>query len=567
MTTNNLFTHIEEKGKKDKLFFHFYIVLLVFSSIFLFFSIGLLIYKPTSIFSIIFLVIFALFFILSLRSLIAYLIIPNRQIEFNYENNSLTVNKNKRHRVVINGSDVYAIESPKGKHVSLITNYTGITIYLVNGNKIKIKYLTDPKHLLEMLRIYLNVKPSGFVKLNFFKLIYHRFINFMTKIALYFYIPKYPTLYNCPPNFLDTIKPTSYLLVVGRHLSKTAYFENIKKLLSEKKATFAEFSEVSPNPTVENVEKGKDVFIKNNCKEIIAIGGGSVLDCAKGIAAVAYSKKPISKYKGYFKVLHKVPKITAIPTTCGTGSETTFASVIRDEKKDEKYAIVSGKIFPSKALLDPNLLLDLPNKILASTSMDALTHAIESYLNMTASRASKKESVEAIQLIFDNLEKAYDDPTNIEYKVKLLYASFLAGKAFNRGLVGSVHALSHALGGKYNIGHGETNARLLPVFLKYYIFKSYKKMGKLYNKVTDEKTSDLHESAYNLILRIDSLNKKFGFTPKIKELKKEDIDEIALHAYKESIKIYPCPILFSLEQYKIILRTLIVEEKDNEIIK
>lgn len=567
MTTNNLFTHIEEKGKKDKLFFHFYIVLLVFSLIFLFFSTGLLIYKPTSIFSIIFLIVFALFFIFSLCSLVSYLIIPNKQIEFDYKNNILTVNRTKKHKIVIHQGDVYAIEIPKGKHISLVTNYTGITIYLVNGNKVKIKYLTDSKHLLEMLRIYFNIKPSGFVKLSFFKLIYHRFVNFMTKIALYFYIPKYPTLYTCPPNFMDTIKPISYLLVVGRHLSKTAYFEEIKKLLSEKNATFAVFSDVNPNPTVENIENGKAVFLKNNCKEIIAIGGGSVLDCAKGIAVVAYSKKPISKYKGYFKVFHKVPKISAIPTTCGTGSETTFASVIRDDKKDEKYAIVSGKIFPSKALLDPNLLLDLPNKILASTSMDALTHAIESYLNMTASHASKKDSIEAIQLIFDNLEKAYDDPTNVEYKFNLLYGSFLAGKAFNRGLVGSVHALSHALGGKYNLGHGETNARLLPVFLKYYIFKSYKKMGKLYNKVTDEKSFDLHESAYNLIARIDSLNKKFGFAPKIKELKVEDIDEIALHAYKESINIYPCPILFSLEQYKIILRTLIVEEKDNEIIK
>ena len=217
---------------------------------------------------------------------------------------------------------------------------------------------------------------------------------------------------------------------------------NLEELLPQNGIKCIVYDKTRPNPTVSNVEEALQIYKENNCKGLIAFGGGSSMDCAKAVGArVACPRKPLSKMKGILKIRRKIPFLAAIPTTAGTGSEVTVTAVITDEKTNYKYPMSDFPLIPKVAVLDPKVTFTLPKSLTASTGVDALTHAVEGR--------------------------------------NMLMASHLAGGAFSRSYVGYVHAVAHSLGGAYNIPHGLANSVLLPVVLKRYGPKVYKKLKQL----------------------------------------------------------------------------------------
>ena len=199
------------------------------------------------------------------------------------------------------------------------------------------------------------------------------------------------------------------------------------------------------------------------------LGGGSSLDCAKAVGArAAKPKQSLAKMKGILKVHKRLPLLIAIPTTAGTGSETTLAAVITDAETRHKYTINDFPLIPRYAVLDPKVTLSLPPFITATTGMDALTHAVETYIGNSTTYRTRKDALLAVRLIFENIDTVYTDGKDVNARRNMLHASFYAGCAFTKSYVGYVHAVAHSLGGEYNVPHGYANAVLLPFVLEAY---------------------------------------------------------------------------------------------------
>ncbi len=365
--------------------------------------------------------------------------------------------------------------------------------------------------------------------------------------------PKVITKYDEMIDILRKHKVTNVFLCSGPNITKHGLTKTCKDALAKANIKFFEFTNISNNPTFENCYEGKDLYIKNNCDGLIAIGGGSVMDCCKTIGVLVKNKGNIEKFKGLFKVRHHIPLMIAFPTTAGSGSETTVAAVIRNEKTGEKFPIESMKLVPKYAFLDKEMLLNLPPLTFATTGMDALTHAIEAYLNIDTTSKTRKYSLEACKLIKDNLVQGYNDKNDFTAKGEMLKASFLAGKAFTRSMVGNVHAIAHAIGGKYNLPHGYLNAIILPRILDIYKNrnKGIKKMSKIAIYIGVGKPSNSDVTNTNLLIKwIDELNAKFGLPTHIKEIKREDLYNLAHASYKEAVPLYPCPVLFNERDFK-----------------
>ncbi len=236
------------------------------------------------------------------------------------------------------------------------------------------------------------------------------------------------------------------------------------------------FDDTVANPTIENVEAARTMYLENHCQAILAVGGGSAMDCAKAAGArIVKPKQSIHGMKGILKIHRKLPLLIAVPTTAGTGSETTVTAVITDEKTSRKYPINDFPLIPHYALLAPELTVGLPKSLTATTGLDALTHAVEAYIGRSTTKKTRKQAIEAIKLIFENLPAAYEKPGNIKARRAMLQAAYLAGSAFTVSYVGYVHAIAHSLGGRYHTPHGLANSVILPYVLEGYGPHVYKK--------------------------------------------------------------------------------------------
>ena len=298
------------------------------------------------------------------------------------------------------------------------------------------------------------------------------------------------------------------------------------------------------------------MYHDNNCQAIIAFGGGSAMDCAKATGArVVKPKKSLSKMKGILKVCKKLPLLIAVPTTAGTGSETTLAAVITDSETRHKYAINDFPLIPKYALLDAKLTIGLPPHITSTTGMDALTHAIEAYIGRSTTKQTRQCALYAVKTIFENLLKCYNNPTNIEAREKMLLASYNAGVAFTKSYVGYVHAIAHSLGGKYNVPHGLANAVILPYVLRKFGRKIYTKLWEMgvYAGLFETTTSK-EVGAKIFIEHIESMNKAMNIPTKIDEIVESDIPALAITAEHEGNPLYPVPVLYTAEELEQIYR-------------
>ncbi|NCA96942.1 MAG: iron-containing alcohol dehydrogenase [Bacteroidia bacterium] len=317
------------------------------------------------------------------------------------------------------------------------------------------------------------------------------------------------------------------------------------------------YKDVVPNPTIKNIEEALALYKKENAKAIVAFGGGSSIDTAKGLAArVANPRKSIEKMRGILKVGGRIPLLIAIPTTAGTGSEATVAAVVVNDETRHKYAINAPKLIPHYAVLDPELLVGLPKHITSTTGMDSLTHAVEAFIGRGNTKKTACCAISAIQLIDKSLLESYNNPTNLGARKDMQLAAFQAGLAFTRAYVGYVHALAHALGGKYNVPHGLANAILLPYVLEAFGDKIYKRLAVLSDalKLNDEHAG-VEAKALAFIAYIKDLNKKMAIPDQfVGVYNEQDIAELAHHAVKEANPLYPVPVIMDEEQLSAIYR-------------
>ena len=262
--------------------------------------------------------------------------------------------------------------------------------------------------------------------------------------------------------------------VVGARLH-----EVITGSLEKEGLAYTIFDEIEANPSTETAEKGHALFRENGCDVVIGIGGGSPVDTAKAISLLTANPLPLAQYEGPDKVPNPVAPILAIPTTAGTGSEINGSTVLTDRVRKYKMSIRSPYLVPKLALLDPALLRSLPPKVIAPTGMDALVHAIESYIALAASPATEGLALEAIRLVGENLRTFYATPDNLEAASNMLMASAMACMSFSNARLGVIHGIAHVLGGRYNIAHGVACAILLPHAMEMCLIGAAEKFGRI----------------------------------------------------------------------------------------
>ena len=395
---------------------------------------------------------------------------------------------------------------------------------------------------------------------------YYRSYQLVFKLAAYFLGIKEPKVIEGEnslskiPGLLKENNLTNPLVVTDKGIHSLGLINPLFKYLKENKVKYSYYHDVVANPTIGNVNDGLKVFKDGGCDSIIVVGGGSAMDCAKMIGALAVKKnKTVEQLKGLLKVGKALPFLIAVPTTAGTGSETTLAAVIVNENTHHKYAINDPHLIPKYAVLDPSLLVGLPPKITSTTGMDALTHAVEAYIGRSNTKKTKKAALEAIKLIDENLVNSFKDGKNLEYRKNMQKAAYLAGVAFTRAYVGYVHAIAHSLGGKYNVPHGLANAIILPYVLEEFGKSIYKKLSELSDLLSlCEKSSSKEEKAKAFINYVRKLNKKMDIPEKFDIVYDEiSVNEMIENAYKEGNPLYPVPKEFSRDDFKKIYRVIL----------
>ncbi len=337
-------------------------------------------------------------------------------------------------------------------------------------------------------------------------------------------------------NIKEIFGVNKVLVITDKNLIKIGILKRVEESLRTAGVDMGVFSDVKENPTVEICDAAGELLKKDNYKLVIGIGGGSCIDGAKGASIVASNGGSIRDYEGMDKVKKPIIPLIAVPTTAGSGSEVTSAAVITDKKRNWKMGLRSLYIIPSLAVCDPELTLTLPPRLTASTGMDALTHAIESYTSTIKQPISEVFALEAIRLIGISLRKSVmSGDQDIEARSNMLLGSILAGMAFPHTYLGIGHAMARALGGIFNIAHGLANATVLSHIMEFNAVACPEKYRKIAQVMGENEVKDLTilESAYKAVEVVHKLTKDIGI-PTLSQLgiKEEDIDLLADEAMK-----------------------------------
>ena len=357
------------------------------------------------------------------------------------------------------------------------------------------------------------------------------------------------------PEFVKSKGVNKVLVVTDKGLMGLGLLNPMFEKLDEVGVEYVVYDEVQPNPTIPNIEAARELYIKNGCQGFIAFGGGSPMDCAKAAAArVVKPNQTVRQMRGYLKVHKKLPPFFAVPTTAGTGSETTVAAVVSDPETHEKNAINDICLRPKYAVLDPALTVGLPPHITSTTGMDALTHAVEAYIGRSNTKQTRMQAENATKLIFDNVEEAYKNGKNITARENMLKGSYWAGCAFTRAYVGYVHAIAHNLGGLYGTPHGLANAVILPYVLEWYGDCIYPQLAKLADIVGIEGAGEA-EKATKFIAEIKRMNADMNIPSTFDMIKEEDLPTLISRALKEGNPGYPVPRIMNYEDMEGVIRS------------
>lgn len=356
------------------------------------------------------------------------------------------------------------------------------------------------------------------------------------------------------PGLLGEAGFTRVLLVSDKGITSLGLIAPLQAELEKAGITCKVYDETVANPTIDNIEDALKVYKDNGCQALIAFGGGSPMDCAKGVAArLARPNKTIPQLRGLLKVMKKTPMMIAVPTTAGTGSETTIAAVISDPSTHEKYSVSDFHLVPKYAVLDPLITIGLPPHITATTGMDALTHAVEAYVGRSNTEETRQAARKAVKLIKENLYTAYSNGSDLKARSNMLTAAFYAGIAFTKAYVGYVHAIAHTLGGYYRIPHGLANAVILPHVLEYYGESAHKPLAELADLIGISGESDSTAvRAGKFITWIREMNAKMNIPTRLEGIEEKDLPGMIHNALKEANPLYPVPkILFSDDLHKL----------------
>ena len=362
------------------------------------------------------------------------------------------------------------------------------------------------------------------------------------------------------PDLLKRENVRNVMVVTGPSIGKKLAPQILEEI-EKAGIRYVLYAEVESNPTVNTVNKIQQLYLDNACDGFIAIGGGSPMDAAKGAAArVVRPNAKVGQLAGLLKVMKKIPPFIAVPTTAGTGSETTIAAVITDSDTHHKYAIMDLHLVPKYAVLDPELTRELPPKITATTGMDALTHAVEAYTNWTYNTEETiRMAEEAVCGIFRYLERAYRNGDDMEARTQMLIASYKAGFAFTRACVGNVHAIAHTRGGLYNTPHGLANAVILPIVLEDYGEAVYEKLAHLAELTGVKDYGTTEEKAKAFIAEIRAMNKRMDIPTGFDFIKEEDIPQMITWALAETNPFYPVPVVYDRQRCEVVIRRIIDE--------
>lgn len=322
------------------------------------------------------------------------------------------------------------------------------------------------------------------------------------------------------------------LLISDRGLEAAGLVKKLEDVLLEADISYATFLDVEVNPSIETVNQALELYKENNSHGVLCLGGGSPIDTAKAVSILISNGGSIQDFEGPHKVRGPVVPVVAIPTTAGTGSEVTPFTVITNRQTNCKFSIFSYETIPRMAILDPVLITTLPPLLAASTSMDALTHAIEAYISLVASPFSDAMAEKSMELILDNIRCFVANRADLEAASGVLLGSMFAGIAFAWGRLGNVHAMAHPLGGFYDMPHGIANAVLLPTVLEYNALADKGKYQRIYRFFQKENSHDF--DPLMLVDEIRKLSRELDIPPNLSELgvDKESVPKMALDAMK-----------------------------------
>jgi alcohol dehydrogenase len=348
------------------------------------------------------------------------------------------------------------------------------------------------------------------------------------------------------------------LIVTDGVIAKLGLLKGVQDALHAGGTKTVVFDKITPDAPIPLIQEGIDFCRQHDCDALVAFGGGSSMDAAKAIAISMTNPKPLRSLAGYFKGRSNPLPIYAVPTTAGTGSEVTVAAVISDPVKHDKVVIIDPRLVPKMAALDASLMTGLPPHITAATGIDALTHAVESFVGNWATPYTNGMALAAVGLIFENLRTCYSKGTDLAAREKMSLASTYAGLAFTRANVGYVHAIAHQFGGKYHTPHGLANAIMLPHVLRFSASAITKQLAQLAVRAKLGKESERDDQLADKFLdAIDQLNRDLGIPLYLDKLQEADIPALAKAACHEAHTGYPVPKYMSQKQCEALIRQVL----------
>lgn len=306
------------------------------------------------------------------------------------------------------------------------------------------------------------------------------------------------------PHILQSDSINHVFIISDHGLEGIGLVKKVENIISDHGIKVDKFLDVSANPTIQTVNKANEDFKKSGAQGIIALGGGSPIDVAKSVGVLSIYGGNIKDYEGNHKVPGAITPIIAIPTTAGTGSEVTASSVITDQDRNYKMTIFSYELLPKYALLDPELITSTPFHIAAACGIDALIHAIESYLSLNASPFSEAMSEKAMELIGRSIRNFVANPNNLDAASDMMAGSNFAGIAFAWARLGCIHAMSHPISAHFNVPHGVANAVLMPTVMNYNSLADTGKYKKIYYYIKN--SNEQYKNPESLISELKALN-------------------------------------------------------------
>ena len=364
-----------------------------------------------------------------------------------------------------------------------------------------------------------------------------------------------------PGRYLDELGVTRVLVVTDAGIRQAGLLDPVEESLSREERTWSVFDAVSPNPRDEEVERASEAARAFGADGLLAVGGGSVLDCAKAASILIVQGGKTREYEDRDRIGVDVLPMVAVPTTAGSGSEVTFGAVITDASNHDKFSVKSPRIAPRIALVDPEMTLSMPPGLTAATGMDALTHAIEGYTATSANVISDAAALRAVSLIVRHLVQAVHHGDDLEARAGMLLGSVLAGIAFSHSDVGAVHCLAESMGGLYDAPHGACNAVVLPEMMQHNRSACPERYAEI-AAAMGLSFADTNRGAKEAVAYVRRLAKKVRL-PGIRELglHDEDFEDLARRSVRNgSNGSNPRPM--AEEDYLQVLRRLAGEERD-----